>query len=1166
MTRTTRLTSPTHVFLLALALLPRSGSGQNIVAWGTSALTNVPASATNVVAVSGGIHHALALRADGTVVGWGTGPEAVVPANATNIITISAGYMHSVALRQDGTVLVWGNNNNGQLQVPPDAINLVAISARGYSTLAIRADTTLTGWSRTYGYTWDQVVSNVLDISSQVVPPAGLLIGDYSLVLFDGGRLAEATQRTVSGSSNPMGQIQAISEGIYQSLGIRPGGQVVATKPRFPAMPANATNAVLIAAGANDHMAVSARGELIAWGRTSLTNVPSSATNLIDIFLGTNYALAVVGNGAPPKVLGRSPVAYRTYVPVGSPLPLYVRAVGNQPLHYEWLADGVPIPDTDTPFPQIPAQRGTDNVQYSVRVYNDYGSVTTAAAKVAVGDLYAWGDNRRSQGDYPLDLTNALAVAAGAFHALGLREDGTVCAWGKNADGQTSVPAGLSGVTAVAAGGDHSLALKSDGSVVGWGRNWDGQATVPADAVNVRAITAGWAHSLALRSDGRVVAWGNNDYGQLEVALLPTDLIGIAAGYFHSAGLRANGTVITWGWDVPVPSSATNIVSIAAGWEHCLALRTDGTVVAWGDNTFGQSAVPAEATNVVQISAGYYHNLARRADGTVIAWGRNAFGATTISPFLKNASWVAAGEDYSLALIGSGLPQVVNPPASVAAHIGETRVLSARILGAFPLSYQWFHGDNVIPGATNAWLVLQGITDFDAGTYSLWATNLLGSISVSATLTVLQAPHSEITTSSQRVLPGGSFCLQATASGADPLTYQWQLNGTNLVEGPNFSGTTSTTLCVTGSRFGDTGAYSLVIRNQYGAITTLVAQVTVSTILAWGDNSAGQLNVPPGETDVRQISSGALHNLLLRGDGTVVAWGDNSFGQSTVPAAATNIVSVAAGAQHSLALRQDGTVLAWGDNSRGQTTLPSFPATPVAIACADFFNMVLLSNGKTVVWGMGWSGSQTPQGTNLIALGAGGSQAFGLKSDHNLVTFIPAATLASDVVAFVGGSRHLLALRGSGVLVGSGNNLYGQRTIPEQATNIVSFAAGGDHSLALLKDGSVVGWGANYAGQIDIPPAGNLAIRSLHCGAAHSLALTSAGLTPHPLAMEVFHATNGPAMVRLSGLSGIGPSVVYASEELVGWSAMATNPPAFGPIQYLDYPQGNRFYRAAEQR
>ena len=45
-------------------------------------------------------------------------------------------------------------------------------------------------------------------------------------------------------------------------------------------------------------------------------------------------------------------------------------------------------------------------------------------------------------------------------------------------------------VTAIAAGGWHSLALKADGSIVGWGDNGFGQIDVPG-ATNFVAIAAG---------------------------------------------------------------------------------------------------------------------------------------------------------------------------------------------------------------------------------------------------------------------------------------------------------------------------------------------------------------------------------------------------------------------------------------------------------------------------------------------------------------------------------------------------------------------------------------------------------------------------------------------------------------------------------------------------
>src|SRR4030042_1164476 len=70
----------------------------------------------------------------------------------------------------------------------------------------------------------------------------------------------------------------------------------------------------------------------------------------------------------------------------------------------------------------------------------------------------------------------------------------------------------LSNFTAIAAGEWHSLALKSDGSIVGWGSNYYGQAS-PPDGNDFVAIAAGWQHSLALKSDGSIVGWGLNNYG-----------------------------------------------------------------------------------------------------------------------------------------------------------------------------------------------------------------------------------------------------------------------------------------------------------------------------------------------------------------------------------------------------------------------------------------------------------------------------------------------------------------------------------------------------------------------------------------------------------------------------------------------------------------------------
>jgi len=102
-------------------------------------------------------------------------------------------------------------------------------------------------------------------------------------------------------------------------------------------------------------------------------------------------------------------------------------------------------------------------------------------------------------------------MAAGAYHDLALKADGTVAGWGYNFDGRAAPPPGLTNVVAISAK-SHSMALKSDGTVVAWG---SGTVTnVPAGLSNIVAVAAGGSSSLALKSDGTIVGWGDNTFGQ----------------------------------------------------------------------------------------------------------------------------------------------------------------------------------------------------------------------------------------------------------------------------------------------------------------------------------------------------------------------------------------------------------------------------------------------------------------------------------------------------------------------------------------------------------------------------------------------------------------------------------------------------------------------------
>jgi alpha-tubulin suppressor-like RCC1 family protein len=470
-------------------------------------------------------------------------------------------------------------------------------------------------------------------------------------------------------------------------------------------------------------------------------------------------------------------------------------------------------------------------------------------------------------------------VDLGSVTAISTRPN--VIAWGYNFYGQTNVPESATGVVAVAAGGMHSLALRGDGTVIAWGYNVYGQTNVPESATGVVAIAGGFYHNLALRGDGTVIAWGYNDYGQTNVPATATGVVAVAAGAFHSLALRGDGTVIAWGYNfygqTNVPATATGVVAIASGDSHSLALRGDGTVIAWGQNSSGQTNVPESATGVVAVAGGGLHSLALRGDGTVIAWGDNSSGQTNVPASATGVVAVGASSSHSLALRGDGTVIAWGQNSSGQTNVPATATGVVAIAGG---------GDHSL--ALRSARVPAQLARLDAAANTFAGTVTAASFSGNG---------------------AGLTGLAASSLAPSLATNLAYLNGANQTfSGPlNFSSVSNT---FTGTFSGNGAGVTNV---DLGSVTAIAARPNV---IAWGDNSYGQTNVPVTAAGVVAIAGGGDHSLALRGDGTVIAWGYNVSGQTNVPATATGVVAVAGGGSHSLALRGNGTVIAWGRQLR----------------------------------------------------------------------------------------------------------------------------------------------------------------------------------------------------------------------------------------------------------
>jgi hypothetical protein len=193
------------------------------------------------------------------------------------------------------------------------------------------------------------------------------------------------------------------------------------------------------------------------------------------------------------------------------------------------------------------------------------------------------------------------------------------------------------------------------------------------------------------------------------------------------------------------------------------------------------------------------------------------------------------------------------------------------------------------------------------------------------------------------------------------------------------------------------------------------------TVVAWGDNSSGQTQVPGGFTNIAAISAGGFHGLILKSDGTVVNWGGNNHGQLNQPPGLTNVVAISAGANHSLALRSDGTVAAWGWSQYGQMNMPPGLSGIAAVAAGWGHNLALRSNGTVVAWG------------------------------YNAYGQINVPPSLSNVVAIAAGYQHSLALKADGTVAAWGYDQGGQSTLPAGLANVLTIEGGGFHSLAITR-------------------------------------------------------------------------------------------------------------------
>ena len=194
--------------------------------------------------------------------------------------------------------------------------------------------------------------------------------------------------------------------------------------------------------------------------------------------------------------------------------------------------------------------------------------------------------------------------------------------------------------------------------------------------------------------------------------------------------------------------------------------------------------------------------------GTYSAVVTNIYGAATSAPAV---------------LAVSAEPIIGGFTTNQQVMAGDTVSFSVVVTGWMPMTYQWFPGTNAVLVTTNSVLCLTNIQPSQAGSYKVVVTNVYGAAtSAPAMLTVTGAPVILVSPADQSFWPDDRANFSVVAVGALPMTYQWFFGTNEILQATN------STLQLTNVYPRQIGAYTVVVTNIYGAVTSAPAMLAFS--------------------------------------------------------------------------------------------------------------------------------------------------------------------------------------------------------------------------------------------------------------------------------------------------------------------------------------------------